>query len=96
MLISKDNKGVANAKKELFLERRIIMQGLAHSHVHKNRQIQRRMLYYFLFRQYKNYKLFAIIICSTLQVEMCIYKINVSAFPLSKSDTSRISYIIET
>ena len=74
MLISKDSKGIANAKKELFLERRIIMQGLAHSHVHGNRQIRRRMLYYFLFRQYKNHKLFAIIICSTLQVEMCIYK----------------------
>jgi len=37
MLISKDSKGVADAKKELFLERRIIMQGLAHSHVHGNR-----------------------------------------------------------
>jgi len=39
MLISKDSKGIANAKKELFLERRITMQGLAHSHVHRNRQI---------------------------------------------------------
>ena len=72
MLISKDSKGVADAKKELFLERRITMQGLAHSHVHGNRQIRRRMLHYFLFRQYKNCELFAIIMYSTLQVEICV------------------------
>jgi len=48
MLISKDSKGIVNAKKELFLEKRTTMQGLAHSYIYKNRQIQRRMLYYFL------------------------------------------------
>jgi len=38
MLVSKDNKSVANAKKELFLRRRIIMQGLAYNYMRKNRQ----------------------------------------------------------
>jgi hypothetical protein len=39
ILISKDSKSVANAKKELFVKRRITMQGLAYNHVYKNRQI---------------------------------------------------------
>ena len=38
MLVSKDSRGVASAKKELFLGRRIIMQGLAHSHTRGNKQ----------------------------------------------------------
>jgi hypothetical protein len=38
MLISKDSRGVAGAQKELFLGRRIMIQGLAHSHVRGNRQ----------------------------------------------------------
>jgi hypothetical protein len=38
MLVSKDSKGVASAKKELFLGRRITIQGLAHSYVRGNRQ----------------------------------------------------------
>jgi hypothetical protein len=38
MLVSKDSKGIASAKKELFLRRRITMQGLAHSYVRGNRQ----------------------------------------------------------
>jgi len=36
ILISKDSKGVISAKKELFLRKRIIMQGLIYSHVCKN------------------------------------------------------------
>jgi len=38
ILISKDSKGIASAKKELFLGRRITMQRLVHSHVRGNRQ----------------------------------------------------------
>jgi len=38
ILISKDSKGIASAKKELFLGRRITMQRLAHSHMRRNRQ----------------------------------------------------------
>jgi hypothetical protein len=38
MLVSKDSKGVASAKKELFLGRRITMQGLVYSYVRGNRQ----------------------------------------------------------
>jgi hypothetical protein len=38
MLISKDNRDIIGIKKELFLERRIMIQGLAYSHVYRNRQ----------------------------------------------------------
>jgi hypothetical protein len=38
MLFSKDSKGVAGAKNELFLEKRITMQGLAYNYVRGNRQ----------------------------------------------------------
>jgi hypothetical protein len=38
MLTFKDSKGVASAKKELFLGRRITMQGLVYSHVLRNKR----------------------------------------------------------
>jgi hypothetical protein len=38
MLIFKDSGGVASAKIELFIGRRIIMQGLAHSHTRGNKK----------------------------------------------------------